>query len=86
MRTYLHILPIHDNNFVHYVQAVNSPCTGGNGKHGSGGGPGSGGKNRSILGSCIARTSSEEELQDPSKRPISPGQRGTTWNGMISTI
>ena len=63
-----------------YSQAGNSPCTGGNGKSSSGGGEGSG-RNRSILGSCIARTSSEEELQDPSKRPISPGHRGTTWNG-----
>ena len=68
-----------DDLFV-YSQAGNSPCTGGNGKSSSGGGEGSS-RNRSILGSCIARTSSEEELQDPSKRPISPGHRGTTWNG-----
>ena len=50
-----------------------SPC--------SSGGAGAGGK-RSILGSCIARTSSEDDLQHlEEKRPISPGQRGTTWNG-----
>ena len=68
------------NDLLIHSQAGNSPCTGGNGKSSSGGGEGSG-RNRSILGSCIARTSSEEELQDPSKRPISPGHRGTTWNG-----
>jgi len=50
-----------------------SPCSGGS-------------KGRkSILGSCIARTSSEEELQNQiqitAKRPISPGLRSTTWNG-----
>lgn len=67
-------------SYDYYIQAGNSPCTGGNGKSSSNTGDGSG-KNRSILGSCIARTSSEEELQDPSKRPISPGHRGTTWNG-----
>jgi hypothetical protein len=53
-------------------QAGVSPCTSGGGKSGR----------KSILGSCIARTSSEEELQlELAKRPISPGHRGTTWNG-----
>ena len=75
---FLHVT-LFDDLLIH-SQAGNSPCTGGNGKSSSGGGEGSG-RNRSILGSCIARTSSEEELQDPSKRPISPGHRGTTWNG-----
>ena len=81
--SYLIMIILHvtlfDDLLIH-SQAGNSPCTGGNGKSSSGGGEGSG-RNRSILGSCIARTSSEEELQDPSKRPISPGHRGTTWNG-----
>ena len=50
-------------------QAGLTPCTsGGKGK-------------KSILPSCIARTGSEEELQELAKRPISPGHRGTTWNG-----
>ncbi len=54
-----------------------SPCgTGGAGKRGSG-----------LLGSCIARTTSEEDLHAlEQKRPISPGHRAggataaTTWN------
>ena len=49
-----------------------TPCTsGGGGK----------GKKSMLLGSCIARTNSEEDLQELAKRPISPGHRGTTWNG-----
>ena len=56
--------------FSFLFQAGPSPCTSG-GK----------GKGKSILGSCIARTNSEEELQELAKRPISPGHRGTTWNG-----
>ena len=52
-----------------FFQAGLTPCTsGGKGK-------------KSILPSCIARTGSEEELQELAKRPISPGHRGTTWNG-----
>ncbi len=48
-----------------------TPCSaGGGGKRGS-----------SFLGSCIARTTSEEDLHAlEQKRPISPGHRGTTWN------
>ena len=47
---------------------------------------GPGGK-RSILGSCIARTTSEEDLHAlEEKRPISPGQRGTTWNGKLNEV
>ena len=37
----------------------------------------------SFFYSIFCRTSSEEELRgglDPSKRPVSPGTRGTTWN------
>ena len=51
-----------------------TPCTsGGGGK----------GRKSMLLGSCIARTNSEEDLQQElaTKRPISPGHRGTTWNG-----
>ena len=52
-----------------------TPCTsGGGGK----------GKKSMLLGSCIARTNSEEDLQELAKRPISPGHRGTTWNGRFS--
>ena len=59
------------NLFFYFLfQAGLTPCTSG-GK----------GKGKSILGSCIARTNSEEELQELAKRPISPGHRGTTWNG-----
>ena len=62
----------------HAFQASISPCTGGHGgKRGNGG---------SFLGSCIARTTSEDDLAhleqlDRSRRPISPGHRGTTWTG-----
>ena len=60
------------NFFFLLLQAGFSPCSGNKNK-------------KSILGSCIARTSSEEELQNQlqagGKRPISPGLRGTTWNG-----
>ena len=60
--------------FIFLLQAGLTPCTsGGKGK-------------KSILGSCIARTGSEEELQELAKRPISPGHRGTTWNGRWSTV
>jgi hypothetical protein len=41
----------------------------------------------SILGSCIARTTSEDDLQHlDQKRPISPGLRGTTWNSKRLSI
>ena len=49
-----------------------TPCTSGGGK----------GRKSMLLGSCIARSNSEEDLQElATKRPISPGHRGTTWNG-----
>ncbi len=59
-----------DNLRTIYFQAGPSPCSSGlRGK-------------RFLLGSCIARTSSEEDLHHlEEKRPISPGHRGTTWNG-----
>ena len=61
-------------NLFFKFQAGLTPCTsGGKGK-------------KSILPSCIARTGSEEELQELAKRPISPGHRGTTWNGNDSSL
>lgn len=58
------------NTYLLSFQAGVSPCAGGKGK-------------KSILVSCITRTGSDEDLQELAKRPISPGHRGTTWNGKL---
>ena len=38
-------------------------------------------RERSILTSCIGKSDSEDDLSLGVKRPISPGQAGTTWTG-----